>query len=150
MKLRIQDREYPLITPDSAHLLHLMELKAQSVRYSPDGKGLGMSALQKMRSEAAERARRVQAARDAGEDVPDAEEDADAGLMWLGVLAFLTRRAAGEDLTFVDAIDIPLSSIEAVPEEGDDTEGDGGEPDPTTPAPAGQATPDDAPADAAA
>ena len=140
MKLRIQGKEYPLITPDSAHLLHLMELKAQSRDVSPDGKGLGMSALQKMKDEAGDAAR-------AG------EADADVGILWLGILAFLTRRAAGEVVTFREAIDIPLSAIEAVPEDGDeqqDATGEG-EADPTTPAPAGPATPDaDRPAGAAA
>jgi hypothetical protein len=34
----------------------------------------------------------------------------------MAVMVFLTRRAAGENISFLDAIDVPLGSIEVVTE----------------------------------
>jgi hypothetical protein len=64
----------------------------------------------------------------------------------MAVMVFLTRRAAGEKVTFLEAIDVPLGSIEVVTEPGDESVA---EPDPTTPGPDSPATPESDPSAAA-
>jgi hypothetical protein len=65
----------------------------------------------------------------------------------MAVMVFLTRRAAGEKVTFLEAIDVPLGSIEVVTEPGDEQAP--AEPDPTTPGPDSPATPESDPSAAA-
>jgi hypothetical protein len=127
VKLLIAGREYPAVDHSNASLLHLMDLKTQTAKLGlgPGGKGLGMAALQSIGVSAV-------ASQAAGE-VPD---DAD---VWMAVMVFLTRRAAGEDISFVDAIDVPLGSIEVVPEPADETPA---EVDPTKPGPDSPETPE--------
>jgi hypothetical protein len=100
VKLMIDGREYAAVDHSSASLLHLLELKQQTRDFTEDGKGLGMHALQAIGASAA-------AAQAEGE-VP---ENAD---LWMAVMVFLTRRAAGENVTFLEAIDVPLESIQVV------------------------------------
>jgi hypothetical protein len=125
VKLVIDGREYPAVTHETASLLHLMELKQQTREFTEDGKGLGMAGLSRL-------AGVTKAAQDAGA-IP---EDAD---LWSAVVVFLSRRGAGEKVTFLDAIDIPLASLQMIPEPGDEPEE---EPDPTTPGPDSPATPE--------
>jgi hypothetical protein len=135
VKLLIAGREYPAVDHSSASLLHLMQLKQQTRDFTEDGKGLGMHALQAIGASAA-------AAQAEGE-VP---ENAD---LWMAVMVFLTRRAAGENVTFLEAIDVPLESIQVVSEPGD--EASAVEADPTTPGPDSPETPESDPsADATA
>jgi hypothetical protein len=135
VKLMIDGREYAAVDHSNASLLHLMDLKTQTAKLGlgPNGKGLGMAALQAIGTSSAE-------AQASGE-VP---EDAD---VWMAVMVFLTRRAAGENISFIDAIDVPLGSIEVVPEPGDEQAP--AEADPTTPGPDSPATPESDPSVAA-
>jgi hypothetical protein len=133
VKLLIDGREYPAVDHSNASLLHLMELKQQTREFTEDGKGLGMHALQAIGVSAAQ-------AQAEGE-VP---ENAD---LWMAVMVFLTRRAARENVTFLEAIDVPLGSIEVVTEPGD--EAAVVEADPTTPGPDSPATPESDPSAAA-
>jgi hypothetical protein len=128
VRLLIDGREYPAVDHSNASLLHLMELKQQTRDFTEDGKGLGMAALQAVGASAAARA---------DGEVP---ENAD---LWMAVMVFLTRRAAGEKVTFLEAIDVPLGSIEFLPEPGD--EPGQVEADPTTPGPDSPATPESDP-----
>jgi hypothetical protein len=130
VKLVIDGREYPAVTHATASLLHLMELKQQTRDLTPDGLGLGMAALEGIGREA-------EVARASGETPPNAD-------VWFAVLVFLSRRAAGEKLSFVEAIDVPFGAIEFVTEPGDEAQV--AEADPTTPGPDSPATPESAPA----
>lgn len=136
MKLVIAGRDYPAVNHATASLLHLMELKQQTKDFTDDGKGLGMSALEAIGRSAA-------AQGEAGQTPENAD-------LWMAVMVFLTRRGAGEKVTFLEAIDVPLASIEVITEPGD--EATAGEPDPTTPGPASPVTlepePEPAPAPA--
>lgn len=125
MKIRIGDREYDAVNYKTASLLHLMELRQQSRAFTEDGKGLGMHAMERMQRRSAEYQRQRDEAVAGGRDVAgiDAPDDAD---LWLGVVVFLSRRAAGEKITFLEAIDVPLGGIEAIREPGDEL-------DPTVP-----------------
>ena len=132
MRLRIQGREYDVIDPRSCRVLHLMELRQQT-RGLVEG-GLGLRELGPM-------ARRMQAAheeqaaaRAQGVQVDDdaLDVDPDEVLIWLAVLVFLARRAAGERVSFADAADISPDEIEMVSEPGD-------EEDPQVPTSAGDA-----------
>jgi hypothetical protein len=125
--MKIDGREYPAVDHSNASLLHLMDLKTQTAKLGlgPGGKGLGMAALQAIGTDSAQ-------AQAAGE-VP---EDAD---LWMAVMVFLTRRAAGDDVSFLEAIDVPIGSIEVIPEPGDET-GEA-EADPTNPGPDSPETP---------
>jgi hypothetical protein len=60
-------------------------------------------------------------------------------------VVFLSRRAAGEEVSFLDAIDIPVASLAMIPEPGDEPEE---ESDPTKPGPDSPATPEPDPSDA--
>lgn len=128
MKLLIDGREYAAVSHDNASLLHLMELKQQTRDFTDDGLGLGMHALQAIGQSAA-------SAQAEGEVPVNAD-------LWMAVMVFLTRRASGEKVTFLEAIDVPLGSIEVVPEPGDEARA---EPDPTTPGPDSPVTPESDP-----
>lgn len=126
MKLVIQGREYDLVNPQTATLLHLMELRQQT-RGLVDG-GIGARRLGQM-------AARMDAAHQAQErgEAPDVDDD--EALLWLGILVFLARRAAGEKITFTDAVDIPGDAVDLVAEPGDEVPVEG----PRVPAVAGDA-----------
>lgn len=106
MRISIGDREWPAVSPLKAELLHLMELRQQTQDFHPGG--LGMKALQALHAE-------VMEARQAGE-----EPDEYTGFVFLAVMLFLSRRAAGEQLTFREAIRVPAAEIRVVPDEGDE------------------------------
>lgn len=126
MKLRIRGIDYPLVTHQTAELLHLMELKVQSRPFSEDGKGWGMDALQAIADGSAAAAK-------------NGEPAADAYMTYLAVITYLTRRGAGEDLKFADALRVPVSEIEPIIEPEDEAPA-GEAVDPTTPGD-GPATP---------
>jgi hypothetical protein len=132
VRLLIDGREYPAVDHSNASLLHLMELKQQTRDFTEDGKGLGMAALQAVGASAGARA---------DGEVPESAD------LWMAVMVFLTRRAAGEKVTFLEAIDVPLGSIEFLPEPGD--EPGQVEADPTIPGPDSPATPESDPSAAA-
>jgi hypothetical protein len=67
--------------------------------------------------------------------------------LWMAVMVFLTRRAAQEKVTFLEAIDVPLGSIQVVAEPGDEQAP--AEVDPTTPGPDSPETPESDPSAAA-
>lgn len=128
MRILLGGVEYAAVNYQTASLLHLMELKQQTRDFVPGG--LGMHALEAMHRAGREH----QAAVERGEDV-GAQDDAD---LWLGVCLFLSRRAAGDRCTFLEAVDVPLGAIEVVMEPGDE-----GDPvDPQTPGSGGPATPE--------
>jgi hypothetical protein len=55
VKLMIDGREYAAVDHSNASLLHLMELKQQTRDFTePNGKGLGMAALQAIGTSSAE------------------------------------------------------------------------------------------------
>jgi hypothetical protein len=132
VRLLIDGREYPAVDHSNASLLHLMELKQQTRDFTEDGKGLGMAALQAVGASAGARA---------DGEVPESAD------LWMSVMVFLTRRAAGEKVTFLEAIDVPLGSIEFLPEPGD--EPGQVEADPTIPGPDSPETPESDPSAAA-
>lgn len=132
MKLKIQGAEYPLVTPQGADLLDLMELKQQSKPFSDDGKGWGMNALLRLGQDSTESAKR-------------GDTDFDSYVLWMGVLVFLSRRKAGDQVTLRDALRVPLDEVESVPEAGDEVPDEEGEADPTIPGPVSPATPESDP-----
>jgi hypothetical protein len=133
VKLLIDGREYAAVDHSNASLLHLMELKQQTRDFTDDGNGLGMAALQAIGQSAA-------AAQAEGEVPANAD-------LWMAVMVFLTRRAAQEKVTFLEAIDVPLGSIQVVAEPGDEQAP--AEVDPTTPGPDSPETPESDPSAAA-
>lgn len=143
MRIRFPDgREIGAVNPATANLLHLMELKQQTREFSEDGKGLGMRALSAMKRRALDHQLATEAeesaAREAGRKLQEIEPPDDAEL-WTAVVLFLSRRAAGDRVGFLDAADVVVSEIEVIPEPGDQGPG---EADPTTPGSGGPATPD--------
>jgi len=126
MKYVISGREYPVINRHTAHVLHLMELKQQTRPFTDDGQGFGMKALQLI-------------------DEKAVEQDADAQIMAFAVMLFLTRRAAGDKVSFEEAASVGMADVEVIREPGDEPE-----PEPQGPtAPGGLETPE-APGDPAA
>lgn len=114
-------REYPSVSPERAELIHLMELRQQTKAVHPGG--FGMQAIKDLGA-------KVAAARKAG-----GEPDEDDALLFLGVMVFLARRGAGENVTFTDACSVPLGDVRVEPEphevEASDEESAGESPDPT-------------------
>ena len=144
MKIRISGREYDAVNYKTASVLHLMELRQQSREFTDDGKGLGMKALEVMQRTGAAYQREVEQAQKDGRPVElEAPDEAD---LWLAVCLFLTRRAAGEKLRFLEAVDVPMGAIEVIPEPGDENPEE--EPDPQLPGSGGPATPEAAAAPA--
>jgi hypothetical protein len=159
LKLIIDGREYPAVDHNSGQLLHLMELQQQG-RDLVEG-GLGMSALQRMEREARVYVRQLkayeaareayEAALEAGQEAEEPEEPIvpDVSLTLMAVAVFLTRRAAGDVVSFRDSLAVGMDTIVQLPEPTDRPASED-RPDPTTPGSGGPATPDDdAPAAAA-
>jgi hypothetical protein len=128
VRIVVDGTEYQAVNYQTASLLHLMELKQQTRDFVPGG--LGMHALEAMHRAGREH----QAAVERGEDV-GAPDDAD---LWMAVCLFLARRAAGERIGFLEAVDVRLGSIEVVMEPGDEAD----PADPQTPGSGGPATPE--------
>jgi hypothetical protein len=104
VKLIIDGREYQAVNHKGAQLLHLMELRQQSRAFTEDGKGLGMRAIEEL----------VRVA-----DLPGAEGDPDAQVLGFAVLLFLTRRAAGDKVTFEQAAAVAFNDVEVLVEASD-------------------------------
>lgn len=119
MKYVIRGREYPTVDRSTAQLIHLMELRQQTRAWTEDGKGLGMQALDRLETEA--------------------KEDDDAKLLAFAVLLFLSRRAAGDKVTFEEAAAVAFDDVEIVKEPGDEPAASEAESLPTEPD--GQETP---------
>lgn len=138
MKLVIDGREYPVVTTQTAELLHLMELQQQA-KALVEG-GLGMSALQRIDREAGAYRRAMTAWQEAGAD-PGSEPDVpDNSVTAMAVTVFLSRRAAGDQVTFQDAARIGMDAIIQMAESMDAQASDDAV-DPTPPG-GGPATPD--------
>ena len=106
MRLIIGTAEYPLANINDASLEDLMQLKQMT--------GIGMKTL-RVRLEGLSQFA----------DPEDVLDDAES-LIALGALVWLTRKRAGEKLSFEDACKFPLSelSFAADPEDGLADEGD--------------------------
>lgn len=144
MRIRLPDgREIQAVNHRTAHLLHLMELKQQTREWTDDGKGLGMRALSVMQrchlqyQIAVEEEQK--AAEDSGRD-PQPIDPPDDLEIWMVVVVFLSRRAAGDKVSFAEAADVGIDDVVAIPEPGD--QGPGEVQDPPTPGSGGPVTPD--------
>lgn len=98
MLIKIEGRSYPAVSVDSATLADLLAIKAQT--------GYSKKDLREM----AERT----------EGLSEEEiEDSDEALVMIGILVWLSRRHAGEDLTLEEACAFPLGELEFVLEKDD-------------------------------
>lgn len=97
MKLIISGTEYDVGNIGKASLADLMALKSQT--------GMGVAALR----EGLANAKRLK----------DLALDDEQALLALGALIFLTRRRAGEKVSFEEACSFPLDELEVVAEDGD-------------------------------
>lgn len=161
-RIRIDGREYDAVDArGGARLLHLVELREHTRTLLEEP--LGMGRLDEMAREATRLAREVKAAQHdydvaaADGAGPEQLEDlaqrirraksaqADDGLLGLAIIVFLTRRKAGDRVTFAQACDVDVDRIEWVPEAGDATpvppSGDGPAADPFGPDRADPQTP---------
>lgn len=107
MKVRIGERTYDMAGLDSAHLSDLIALKRET--------GLGVVAIQ------------------AGLAGLGTDELTDDALVALGCIVWLTRRRAGERLSFEQACDFSLDALEFLPDPDDEAHPES--PDPTRSAP---------------
>jgi hypothetical protein len=171
MRIRIGEREYPVIGHRSANLLHLLELREHTRGLFAEP--LGMARLDEIERAAKVLRRKVAAAHqqraaavnnvDGVEVVRDAEalaaaddllarlhvQQVDDGLLGMAIVIFLSRRKAGDRVTFAQAVDVdvaadvewipdPDDALPVVPAAGDGVPLDGTvgtAPDPHTPAP---------------
>lgn len=174
-KLRIEGREYPAVDHRGATLLHLVELREHTRKLLEVPLGMGrLDELSRMAREQGRRRTQLEAAHAAavegGEPAAVLEDlaeqlrevkaaQADDGLLGLAIIVFLTRRKAGDRVTFAQATNVDVDLIEWVPEDSDeqpvapsdddvpdDPFGPGAAPDPTVPGRGSPATPDDDPA----
>lgn len=171
-KLRIEGREYPAVDHRGATLLHLVELREHTRRLLEVPLGMGrLDELSRMAREQGRRRTQLEAAYavavEGGEPAAVLEDlaeqlrevkaaQADDGLLGLAIIVFLTRRKAGDRVTFAQATNVDVDLIEWVPEDSDeqpvapsddelpdDPFGPGAAPDPTVPGHGSPATPDD-------
>lgn len=171
VKIRISGRDYAVIGHRAANLLHLLELREHTRGLFAEP--LGMARLDEIERTAKVLRSRIAAAKlqraaavdvvDNVEVVRDPEalaaaddllerlhvEQVDDGLLGMAIVIFLSRRKAGDRVTFAQAVDVdiaqdvewipdPDDALPVVPEAGDGVPLDGtpGEaPDPHTPAP---------------
>lgn len=112
MKIRIGEVEYPVKTPDDLSLFDLIQLEQQTTAV---GRTLTMPVLVEMDhsiEQAVAAASGAAAKRAARENHPDAP--------WmLAVTIWASRRAAGDAVSFTEAISFPLRELALVPEDGD-------------------------------
>jgi hypothetical protein len=177
VKIRIGDREYPVIGHRNANLLHLIELREHTRGLFEQP--LGMARLDEiertakvLRGRIAAAQQRRAAALEAGDDAAVAAADeqlerlrieqVDDGLLGMAIVMFLSRRKAGDRVTFAQAVDVdiaadvewisePDDALPVTPDAGDGVplDGAGVAPDPRSPALGSRATsagdPDPAP-----
>lgn len=135
-RMRIDGREYRVVDHrGGAKLLHLVELREHTRKLLEDP--LGMGRLDEMARRARELAHEVRAAeRDHAAAAADGagpeqleelarrvrrarSEQADDGLLGLAIIVFLSRRAAGERVTFAEATTVDVDRVEFIPDDGD-------------------------------
>lgn len=149
MKIVIDGREYPAVGHKGARLLHLIELREQTRKLLAEP--LGMARLDRLAKTSQSAREELDAAKALGDPdaVAAAEERvaADAEL-WTAVVIFLSRRGAGERVTFAEAVDVDLATVEFILEDGDrdgdEPAGPSEAPDPTPPGSGGPETSGDA------
>ena len=135
-RIRIDGREYRVVDHrGGAKLLHLVELREHTRTLLEEP--IGMGRLDDMARRARELAVEVKAAEQAHRELVDAgapsedlelsaqrvrrarAEQADDGLLGLAIIVFLSRRAAGERVTFAQATTVDVDAVEFVDEPGD-------------------------------
>lgn len=141
MKLIIEGRTYDVIGRKSANLRHLFEMRRQSVDLL--GYEMGLSRLDDLERVARATRAALAAARAAGDDDKVAAlraSQAEEGMLGLAVTVFLSRRKAGDAVSFAEALDFDMGALEFVEEPGDKADAGAEEPDPTTPGSGGPVT----------
>lgn len=135
-RIRIDGTEYRVVDHrGGAKLLHLVELREHTRALLEEP--IGMGRLDEMARRAQELTRAVKAAEDdyrgavQGGSTPEQLEDlarvvrrckaeqADDGLLGLAIIVFLSRRAAGDRVTFAQATSVDVDRIEFVEEPAD-------------------------------
>lgn len=112
MKIVLPDgREIPAVNHRSATILHLMQLRQQSRDLYPGG--LTVSALEQLSRSAIAHDKAIRA----GKEPPDGSGG--EAEIFFSVVLFLSRRAAGDAVTFSQAIDIPVDGVQVILEDGD-------------------------------
>jgi hypothetical protein len=163
VKIRIEGREYPVVGHRSANLLHLIELREHTRALFAEPLGMarlddlervskriraGVVAVKAAREDAVERGDDLAVAA-ADDDLRRLEaEQADDGLLGMAIVIFLSRRKAGDRVTFAQAVDVDIAhDVDWIPEPDDEQPvapdpGDGvpldgvtAAPDPHSPAP---------------
>lgn len=95
MKFVVGGREIQAVSLQGAQLIHLMELKVQTREWSEHGRGYSAKDLERL----------------------DGDENPE---LYMAVLLFLSRRAAGEKVTFNEAASVAMADVEVVKEPGDE------------------------------
>lgn len=168
MRIRIEGREYPVIGHRAANLLHLIELREHTRALFAEPLGMArLDDLERVSRRIRADVVRVKAARDeavdGGDDLAVATADeelrrleaeqADDGLLGMAIVIFLSRRKAGDRVTFAQAVDVDVANdvewiaepddADVVPPDSADgvpIDGVGAAPDPLSPAPGSLAT----------
>lgn len=168
MRIRIEGREYPVIGHRAANLLHLIELREHTRALFAEPLGMArLDDLERVSRRIRADVVRVKAARDeaveGGDDLAVATADeelrrleaeqADDGLLGMAIVIFLSRRKAGDRVTFAQAVDVDVANdvewiaepddADVVPPDSADgvpIDGVGAAPDPHSPAPGSLAT----------
>lgn len=169
MKIRIGGSEYPVVSHRSANLLHLIELREQTRKLFDEP--LGMARLDQIERVSRALRDKVTAAKkqralalEAGDEAAVAasdelieqlnQEQVDDGLLSMAIIIFLSRRKAGERITFAQAVNVdiaedvewisePDDALPVTPDEDTDsapTDGATATPDPHMPARGSRAT----------
>lgn len=162
MRIMIEGREYPVIGHRSANLLHLIELREHTRALFAEPLGMArLDELERVSKRIRSEVVAVKAAREAaverGDDLAVAAADdelrrleaeqADDGLLGMAIVIFLSRRKAGDRVTFAQAVDVDVANdvewledpedakpVLPDPADGVPLEGVTAAPDPHTPA----------------
>lgn len=98
-RIKIGDKIYEAKTISDLSILHLLELEAQLEQF---GRPMRVAQLRALGREMAE--------------LPEGERaEHPEALLMMGVGVWAARRAAGEKLTFAEAIDFPMSTFTTLP-----------------------------------
>lgn len=103
MKLRIEGNEYRLSALEDMGLLDLLKIKQQTGKTLEDIKAAG------------------DRMRELGADAGDAVLSDEDLLIAFGIMVWVARRKAGEDITFEQAVDVPFRNLEFIAELGDES-----------------------------
>ncbi len=168
MRIKIEGRDYDVVSHRGANLLHLLELREHTRALFAEPLGMArLDELERVSRGIREQVLRVKAGREDAVERGDGDAVAaadvelrrleaaqiDDGLLGMAIVIFLSRRKAGDRVTFAQAVDVDVAQdVEWIEEPGDampvppaGTDGvplDGvtAAPDPTVPAPASLAT----------